>query len=295
MARFALRLAPLLLVAPLVLFGARDAVAGPKEDLEKAELLYGNLSYDEANKLAVSVTRQKGLTHDQLVRAYRIAAITHAILDREDPARDAFVMLLTYEADSQADPNLGPKVTTPFFEARGFWRGQPVKPGIDATATLKAKEPGTFKVTVRDPSHIVKRAQSGWRFGPTGEFKVRPITPGDPVTIDIPAPPANVTRFDYYVQAFDEKDNVVLETGNDKQPKTTTIEVPAPVVVAGPTGPGTEKKSGGIFSSGVFWGVLAGAAAIGGGTAIFFATRPSQEAGSASFAPSLNCGGARCN
>jgi hypothetical protein len=294
MARFALRLAPLLLVAPLVLLGSSDAVAGPKEDLEKAELLYGNLSYDEANKLAVAVTRQKGLTHDQLVRAYRIAAITHAILDREDPARDAFVMLLTYEADYQADPNLGPKVTTPFFEARGFWRGQPVKPGIDATATLKAKEPGTFKVTVRDPSHIVKRAQTGWRFGPTGEFKVRPITPGDPITIDIPAPPANVTRFDYFVQAFDDKENVVLETGNDKQPKTTTIEVPA-AVVAGPTGPGPEKKGGGIFSSGVFWGVLAGVAAVGGGTAIFFATRPNQEAGSASFTTSLNCGSARCN
>jgi hypothetical protein len=294
MAGFALRLAPLLLVAPLVLSGARDAHAGPAQDLEKAEQLYANLNYDEANKLAVAVTRQKGLTHDQLVRAYRIAAISHAILDREDPARDAFVMLLTYEADFQADPNLGPKVTTPFFEARGFWRGQPVKPGIDTSTLLKAKEAGSFKVTVRDPSHIVKHAQAGWRFGPTGEFKTRPVTAGDPISIDIPVPPANVTRFDYYVQAFDEKENVILEAGNDKTPKTATIEVPA--VVAPPiVGTGGEKKGGGIFSSPVFWGVLAGAAAVGGGAAIFFATRPNQEAGSASFAPSLNCGGARCN
>ncbi len=268
------------------------AHAGPKEDLEKAEQLYGSLNYDEANKVAVSVTKQRGLTHDQLVRAYRIAAVTHAILDHEDPSRDAFIMLLTYDADFQADPNLGPKVTTPFFEARGFWRSQSQKPGIDATASVKAREGGTIRIVVRDPSHIVKKAQAGYRWGATGEFKTRPISAGDPTTLEVPAAPPGTTRLDYFVQANDDKDNVVLESGNPQTPKTVTVETPPPVVAGG----GGEKPSkGGFVGSAGFWGILAGVAVVGGGAAIFAVTRPKDEPSTVSLSPALKCGGDRCN
>ncbi|MGH7282313.1 MAG: hypothetical protein ACRELY_12360 [Polyangiaceae bacterium] len=271
---------------------SRAAFAGPKEDLEKAEQAYANLDYEAANKTAQSVVKQHGLTHAELVRAYRIIGVTHAILDHDDAARDAFVMLLTYEPDYQADQNLGPKVTTPFYEARGFWRGQPVKPGIDATATVHAKAAGSLKVTVRDPSHIVKRAEVGYRWGATGSFKTKAVTTGDPNNVDVAEAPMGTTRFDYYVQAFDDKDNAVLESGNPTTPKTVTV--PAEPVSGGGNGNGGEKKST-IFSSPGFWAVVVGVVAVGAGATAFILTRPKDEPTSATLSPGINCGAAPCN
>ena len=285
----------LLSVLALTLVLDRAAIAGPKEDLEKAEQAYANLDYEAANKTAQSVVKQHGLTHAELVRAYRIIGVTHAILDHDDAARDAFVMLLTYEPDYQADQNLGPKVTTPFYEARGFWRGQPVKPGIDATATVHAKAAGSLKVTLRDPSHIVKRAEVGYRWGGTGAFKTKPITAGEQANIDIAEAPTGTTRFDYYVQAFDDKDNAVLESGNATTPKTVTV--PAEPVTGGGGGGannGGEKKST-IFSSPGFWAVVVGVVAVGAGATAFILTRPKDEPSSATLSPGINCGAAPCN
>ncbi|HEX7667421.1 MAG TPA: hypothetical protein VF407_22975, partial [Polyangiaceae bacterium] len=243
-----------LLVAMLTFAFDRAAMAGPKEDLEKAEQAYANLDYEASSKLAQNVVKQKGLTHSELVRAYRIIGITQAILDHEDASRDAFVMLLTYEPDYQADQNLGPKVTTPFFEARGFWRGQPVKPGIDASATVHAAEAGALKATIRDPSHIVKRAEIGYRWGGTGQFKTKPAQVGDNA-VDLSEAPTGTTRFDYYVQAFDDKDNPILESGNPTTPKTVTVEAEK---VAPPPGGGEEKKGSSITSKAGFWAVVGG-------------------------------------
>ncbi|MEO7112254.1 MAG: hypothetical protein ABI183_17545 [Polyangiaceae bacterium] len=273
-------------------FVDRTAFAGPKEDLDKAEQSYANLDYEAANKTAQSVVKQHGLSHSELVRAYRIIGVTHAILDHDDAAQAAFVMLLTYEPDYQADQNLGPKVTTPFFEARGFWRGQPVKPGIDATATVHAKGAGSLKATIRDPSHIVKRAEVGYRWGGVGPFKTKALSAGEQVNIDIAEAPSGTTRFDYYVQAFDDKDNAVLESGNATTPKTVTVQVEqthAAVVV------GDDKKKSSIVSSPGFWAVVGGVVAVGAAVTIFALARPKDEPTSASLTPSLNCGSAPCN
>jgi hypothetical protein len=270
----------------------RAAFAGPKEDLDKAEQSYANLDYEAANKLAQSVVKQHGLAHSELVRAYRIIGVTHAILDHDDAAQAAFVMLLTYEPDYQADQNLGPKVTTPFFEARGFWRGQPVKPGIDATATVHAKGAGSLKATIRDPSHIVKRAEVGYRWGGVGPFKTKALSAGEQANIDIAEAPSGTTRFDYYVQAFDDKDNAVLESGNATTPKTVTVQVEQTHAVVGG---GDEKKKSSIVSSPGFWAVVGGVVAVGAAVTIFALARPKDEPTSASLSPGLNCGSAPCN
>ena len=278
----------------VLFFGGIAHAGNPKADLENAEQLYANLNYEEANKIAAGVSKQHGLTHDQLVRAFRLVALTHAVLDREDPSRDAFIQLLTYDPEYQADPNLGPRVTTPFFEARGFWRGQPIKPGVEATATVKPKEVGTLKVTVRDPTHIVKKATAGYRWGGSGDFTVKPVQPGEPVLLDLPETPANATRFDYYVQALDDKENVVLESGSAVSPKTVIVEKPAPVA-AGGLGGGAKEKPKSITSSAAFWGILGGIIVAGGVTAVVLATRPKDEATSVSLTPALNCGAMKCN
>jgi hypothetical protein len=271
--------------------GGTSTLQAPPADVETAEQLYAKLDYEQASSVAERVVKKSGLTHDQLVRAYRVLAVTYAVLDKEEQARDAFLQLLTYDPDFQADPNLGPKVNTPFMEARGSFRSLPTKPGIEVSASVSTNG-GTLRVTTRDPTRIVKKVNVGYRWTSSGEYSVSQIPPGEAVAVEVGAAPAGRTRLDFYVQAQDERENAVLEAGNPSVPKSAFAEAGG----GGRGGGGQDKKSegGSIFSSPFFW-IFAGAAVAGGGTALFFAFRPQDPPNSASLAPVIKCGAERCN
>ncbi|MBX3187882.1 MAG: hypothetical protein KF819_12740 [Labilithrix sp.] len=264
------------------------ATQGPA-DVETAEQLYAKLDYEQANAVAERVVKRTGLSHDQLVRAYRVLAVTYAVLDKEEQARDAFLQLLIFDPDYQADPNLGPKVNTPFMEARGSLRSLPSKPGIDVSANVSTGG-GTLRVTTRDPTKIVKKVNVGYRWTSSGDYTITQVSPSDAQAVEVAAAPSGRTRLDFYVQALDERDNTVLEAGNPQVPKSAFVEAGA-----GP-GPGKGGKSegGSLFSSPFFW-IFTSAAVVGGGTALFFALRPQDPPTSASLSPIINCGTDRCN
>jgi hypothetical protein len=270
------------------------------DNVETAEQLYGKLEFDDANKIAERVVKQRGLTHDQLVRIYKVLATTHAFLDHEDPAREAFILLMTYDPDYQVDPNQGPKVTTPFFEARGFWRAQSGKPGIEVAASLRAQEPGVLRVTTRDPTHIVKRVSLGYRFTTTGDFVTSQVAVGSSVQVDLPVPPPGKSRVEYYAQALDDRDDVAFELGNPQAPKSALVDTQAPVVTpppgGGDKGGGDKGGGGGVFSSPIFW-TIAAIVVVGGATGAYFALRPRDAAAptQASLSPTLQCGTSKCN
>lgn len=271
-----------------------STLAAPRADVQTAEQLFAKLDYEQANAVAERVVKKSGLTHDELVRAYRVLAVTYAVLDKEDQARAAFLQLLTYDADYQADPNTGPKVNTPFMEARGSFRSLPSKPGIDVTARISTGG-GNLRVTTRDPTRMVKRVNVGYRWTSSGDYTVTQLNPGETVAaVEVAAAPAGRTRLDFYVQALDERENTVLEAGSPAVPKSAFAE-------AGASGGGGEAGAGGkggkggsIFASPVFW-VVAGVAAAGAGTAAFFAFRPQDPSTSASLSPVIICGADRCN
>ena len=273
-------------------------VAPAPADVETAEALFGKLEFEEANKVADRVTKLRGLTHDQLVRAYKILAITHAFIDHEDPAREAFVLLMTYEPDYQVDPNQGPKVTTPFYEARGFWRSQPTKPGLDVAAQVRGQESGTLRITTRDPTHIVKRVAVGYRWGQSGDYTTSSNAPGNGVQVEVPAPPTGKSRLEYYVQALDDRDDVAFESGNPLAPKSAIADTSAPPMTPPDSGRDRDKDKGGggIFSSPIFW-TITGIVVVGGATTAFLVLRPKDTAAptQASLAPSLQCGTTKCN
>lgn len=256
-------------------------------DVETAEQLYAKLDYEQANAIAERVVKKNGLSHDQLVRAYRILAVTYAVLDREELAKDAFLQLLVYDPEYQADPNLGPKVNTPFVEARGTFRGYTTKPRVEVAPSV-TRSGGTLRVTTKDPTHVVKKVSVGYRWTSNGDFVVTQVAAGDGVAVEVQPAPAGRTRLDYYAQALDERDNAVLEAGNAQVPKSAFAEGSSVV------DPGPKKESGSIFGSPIFW-IVAGAAVVGGGAALFFATRPQDPPTRASLSPVILCGTERCN
>jgi hypothetical protein len=256
------------LVAPRV---ARAADPRVQQDLEQAEQALVNLDYDNANKVAQRLVATRGLSHEQLVRAYRVLALTDAVLDKEQQAREAFQLLLTYDPSYAGDPNLGPKVQAPFMEARGFWRAQAVQPGAEASVAVHAAEPGTIRLTVRDPLHAGKRAIIGYRWGSDGPFQTTPVAVTEGSSAEVPPPPAGTSRLDYYAQVLDDRDSVVFEVGNPNAPKTTTVDLSQ---AGGGLGGAPAEEHGSVLASPWFWVVTV--AVIGGGvTAVALATHKS--------------------
>ncbi len=285
--------------------GRADAAdARAQETLESAEQALVNLDYETANRSAASLADQRGLSHDQLVRVYRVLALTDAILDKEPAAREAFERLLAYDPSYAADPNLGPKVQAPFLEARGFMRAQAVQPGLDVSVALRASDGGTIRVTARDPLHVARRAVVGFRWSAEPGFTTIevPLTPDAPATV--PPPPLGTTRLDYYVQVYDERDDAFFEAGNPIAPKSATIELPPvmPLPLASPPRlesvapppPAHPAAHPSIFASPIFW-AIAGVVVVGAGTGAYFAAHGSSSGGAPAatgvvLTPSAQCG-----
>jgi hypothetical protein len=287
----------LALAAVLVATSAAGAPPKPKPgakaepgDVETAEQLYTKLDYDRANELAERLTKSRNLTHDQLVRAWRVLAVTNAILDKEEAARDAFLQLLVFDPEYTVDAALGPKVSTPFVEARGQFRSLPSKPGIDVIANVRS-DGGQLRVTLRDPTRIAKRVSVGWRWTSSGDYVVSQLPPSDG-TVEVAAATGGRTRLDFYAQAVDERDNAVFEAGNAQVPKSAFAEPgPKPPPAAGTTA--KPASSGSVFSSPIFW-VAAGVVAVGGGTALLLAVRPEDPPTRALLNPVIRCGPEIC-
>jgi len=239
--------------------------ADPGTDLAVAEKFYSDLDYDRANLVAARVAAGKGLSHS-------------------DQAREEFIEILTYSADFQVDPNLGPRVTAPFLEARGYWRAQPEKPGIEVTATVHADGPGTLRVVTRDPTHILKSGTVGFRWGTSVPYQTLPLTisGGEGMVIDVPERPANIARLDYYAQAVDERGNTVMEVGNATAPKSAVVDVDKPVIVA------AKPEGRSIFASPIFWAVT-GAVVAGAAVTTYLVTRPRTPTG-ANLTGAAGCG-----
>ncbi len=260
-------------------------------DVDVAEQQYGKLEYDKANETAERILKQRNLSHDQLVRATKVLAVTHAILGQEDQAREAFLRLLVFEPDYTVDTNLGPKVSTPFVEARGQFRSLTAKPGVEVAANVR-EGGGSLRVTTRDPTRLVKKVTVGHRWTSAGDYTVTTVPVGE-ATVEVAAAPQGRTRLDYFAMALDERDNVVFEAGNSQLPKSTFADAGArPAATPTPAKPGAE-GGGSVFSSPLFW-ILAGAAVVGGGTAAYFAFRPDDPTTRAALSPQIRCGADLC-
>lgn len=275
---------------------ARAADATLEPDVAAAEAAYGQLSYEDAVRRAELLSKRKGLSHDQLVRVYRILAISRASLGDDEKAREAFVLLLTYEPDTTIDKSFGPKVQQPYQEARGYWRQQPAKPGVEATVSaLRQGSTATLRATPRDPTHTVHDLVIAYRFGAKGTFEVKTL-PAGAQSVDFTVP-AGESRLDYYVQARDANESIVFEVGSAQAPKTALVEAKA-VVDPGARGrEGTASKS--IFASPIFW-IATGAVVAAGAVGTYFIatsgkTREEQLPPNRSgISPIIFCGAERC-
>lgn len=264
------------------------ALATPEADLASAENAYAALDYTAASTKADEVLAQRGLSHDVLVRATRVAALSHAALGHGDKAKEYFTLLLGYDPDFKVDSKLGPRFAEPFAEARGYWQAQGRRPSMEVQAVMQYGQPGQIRVVTVDPMNNIKRVAVGYRWAPSRDYTNVTVDPGTR-SIDVPANPNGAGRLDYWVRAMDSKDNAVFEEGTPDGPKTVIVNEPS----RGGGGVGEEKKS--FFGSGLFFvatGVVLAGAAVGG----YFLLRPTEytPAGTGRTSFGAGCGSTRC-
>jgi hypothetical protein len=283
-------------LAAVALWATPAGAAGAEQDLAAAEQAYVDMDFDKANTMVEALSRRGGLTHEQLVRTYKLLGRTHAILNHEKEARDAFVLLLTVSPDEREDRNLPPRVVARMQEARGVVSSYAMRPGVEASASLVPGDGGSLRVTTRDPTHVVRQVVVGWRWGAAGPFSTANVAAAETVEQPLSSAPPGAARLDYYAQAIDDRNDVVFEAGSAAAPKTALV----PVAPAG-GGAGAERTEGGggksVFASPVFW-IVTGVVLAGAGTGVYFATRKAKDEttppSASDLSPVLVCGMARC-
>lgn len=263
------------------------AHATPEADLAVAENAYAGLDYAAALSAAEAVLAQRGLGHDVLTRASRVAALAHAALGHGDQAKQQFVLLLEYDPDFKIDSKLGPRFNEPFAEAKGYWQAQGRRAGMDVQVAVQFGQAGEIRVTTRDPLGIVKRVATGHRWAPRREFTTAEVDVTKP--IDVTANPTGATRLEYYVRALDAKGNAVFEEGTPELPRTLLVNEPV-------RGGAAEQKSSSFFTSPLFL-IAGGVLLAGAATAGFFALRPTEYTTPTTGrgVVGATCGNARCD
>jgi hypothetical protein len=261
-------------------------------ELQAAERAYTNLEYAAARDAAERLLRQNGLSHDQLVRATRLLALTSAALDRGAAAKEAFIALIAYDPAFQLDPKLGPRFQDPYYEAKGYWQAQARRPGIETTALLRPHAPGAMRVSLADPTGLADHVRVGFRWSPARAYTSRRLAPGE-AQFDVPPPPPGSARFDYYAQAIDRRGDVIFERGTPEAPRSAVVlDTSAPPAQA--SAGRSSEGGGGLLSKPLFW-VATGLVLVGGAAGTYFLLRDEGgQPGDARVTPTLGCGGVRC-
>ncbi len=279
------------LAAPVSFAQTAVAASGSVDDeLSEAERLIANVDYEGAIPVLERISNAKGLTHEQLIRVYRNLATAQAVMGHGAQARDAFIKLIAIDPDFRADQNMSPRVKAPYFEARGVWSAQSVKPGIEATATVHRGTDSRIVVTLRDPTHMAGHVVVGYHWEGSDPFTVKSSPASPTTTLVIPPPKDKSTYLEVYAQAVDGNDSVLWESGS--QTKPVVFEVPAAAPALAANG-GEGDKSSSIIASPIFW-VVAGVLVAGGATAAYFLARPNNAATTQQLTPVASCAGSRC-
>ncbi|MDP1825581.1 MAG: hypothetical protein Q8L48_20140 [Archangium sp.] len=205
----------------LALLAAVPAVA----QVDKAEMALRDLEYPAALKALDAASKQVGNDRTTTLRIYELQAITLATMGQDAKALKAFQVVFSLSPEFKLTGNHPPRVTTAFYEARG-WLDQ--NKGLDARQLPAVTKDGLvtqLKVELlNDPLKLIK------------EVRFSVLVEGGKVTdVDVPvtgttvSAPASVQRLSWWATLLGEKKAALKELSSASSPR---IEAAAPLPVA---------------------------------------------------------------
>ncbi len=192
--------------------------------VDKAEQALRNLEYPGAIKALEVARKQVGNDRATTLRISELQAITLATMGQDAKALKAFQVLFSLSPDFKLSGNHPPRVTTVFYEARGWLdQNKPLEvrqlPGVPKDGLITQ-----LKVeVVNDPLKLIKEV----RFHQLVDGKVSELEVL--VTGSMVSAPANAQRLSWWAVALGEKKSVLKELSSATSPR---IEAAAPVPVA---------------------------------------------------------------
>ncbi len=224
------------MVLVLCVAGAAHAEA----PLEVAKRQVAALDYAAAKKTLAAAEAVEGYSRDELLDLFELEGLVAGSLSDAAGAKAAFLKLLTLDPAHKLKGRLAPRVTTPFFEAKG----QVADRGALA---LTAQAPVVERFLVTAVVFAVTGDAKGWgtklvvHVKEAGGWRV--VT-GAPPTLSAPTKAARVEAWAelrtekgwVLAVAGSELAPVVAEAPNPPPPPPSAVPVPEPVAVQ-PAGP----------------------------------------------------------
>lgn len=181
--------------------------------LEGAEEAMSVLDYQRSRALAEEAIRQGQLEVEELIRAYRLIAISSAQLDEIDAAEQAFRRLFALDPDANVASRLSPARRGAVLNARGFWDTHRDGFGLQVSYARRERQ---VVARLHDPLGWAKSVQVWWRFAdrryvketrPAARevvFEVKDIEPIDALEV--------------YAFVTDQYGNTLLQFGRERDP-----------------------------------------------------------------------------
>ena len=192
--------------------------------VDKAEKALRDLEYPAALKALDVASKQVGNDRATTLRILELQAITLATMGQDAKALKAFQALFALAPDFKLAGNHPPRVTTAFYEARGWLDQNKAMDARQLPALTKDGLCTQLKVEVtNDPLKLIKEV----RFSISVDGKVTSVDVA--ATGTIITAPANAQRLSWWAVLLGERKAALKELSSASSPR---IEAAAPVPVA---------------------------------------------------------------
>lgn len=249
------------LCGALLLLAAAPAFAEANGDLDKAQALFDQLNYKQAQPALDAAWKHPGNDRSQVLMILELQGVVAATLNQAAKATGYFAQLLALDPTHKLAGDWPPRVMTPFYEAKGRvgdQGGVSFKPGKPALSGGKVIQIGA---ELSDPTKLAKKVRFHVR-SDGGAWNVS--------TVDAQkhaAASSDGAKVEWWAELLNEFDGVLALAGDAATP-VTEGEAPkaAPVAEAAlpPPPPPVEsaRQESAPWSAGRWAGIAVGAAGV---------------------------------
>jgi hypothetical protein len=133
-----------------------SSMAAASPTLDRARALVGDLKYAEAGKVLQAAEAATGNTRADLIEIYELEGIVFGSLNKAEAAQLAFARLLSLDPEHKLNGKFAPRVTTPFYEAKGKAHEMGPLTAVPG-AGYAAEKVTSLGFTLKDPASIAKK------------------------------------------------------------------------------------------------------------------------------------------
>jgi hypothetical protein len=183
--------------------------------LAAAERAYQEIDFEKMYEEALRAVKAGGATRDETTRLNVLLGISAAALGKDDEAKRAFVVALGVDPALKLDRTLSPKIREPYLEAQGFWGAYPERLALQARPAADGEH---LTVELADPGQLVKQIVLRVRALGSQIFDSRTAVASRSARFPLPQG-ARERGYEYFSSAVDEHQNVLVEFGNEGDPR----------------------------------------------------------------------------